>query len=80
MGFEYSPLYTSRLEDLSVSVTRKGSQAFIDSADYTLQFMGELPASAGDKPYVEISVDDPAGCAGGFRQSYSEYWRTINYK
>ncbi|MBF9017795.1 MULTISPECIES: hypothetical protein [unclassified Oceanispirochaeta] len=56
MGFEYSPLYTCRLEDLSVSVTSEGSQNFIDSAEYTLQFMGGMPAESADKPYVQISV------------------------
>ncbi len=58
MGFEYSPLYVCRLEELRVSVTKKGSQEFIDSADYTLSFQGEMPESAGDKPTIEISVTE----------------------
>jgi len=56
MGFEYSPLYISRLEDLRVSVTRKGTQEFLDSGTYTLTFMGEIPEEAEEKPFISISV------------------------
>jgi len=59
MGFEYSPLYICRLENLRVSVTRKGTQEFIDSGNYTLTFQGELPEASEDKPFIEISVTDP---------------------
>jgi len=56
MGFEYSPLYVCRLEELRVTVTKKGSQEFLDSPEYTLTFMGELPEAASDKPYISLYV------------------------